>query len=247
MVSSLSPTFFHFHFHLAADKTFRKWMREDGVLPFSHVLLFPAPDFVSHTPPSRLTFWRYFESQQIGSKEASYCKMQRLCQSWPVWPIHWETSSSGQKQPVQTLPCDEDMQSLKLWGRGGGWVVCVVDDRNYFARQHIFRSFYCDLNCLFIHHNNSTTGSLEMKSFDLFFTDVVFIQYIESWRWKYEKDQWTGHVPENRGASEGILIKIMSLQETFSYCIYMKIILFDTVLKEKTLLIFVYFSQHLVL
>ena len=39
----------------------------------------------------------------------------------------------------------------------------------------------------------------------------------------------------------------MSLQETFSYCIYMKIILFDTVLKEKTLLIFVYFSQHLVL
>ena len=27
----------------------------------------------------------------------------------------------------------------------------------------------------------------------------------------------------------------------------MKIILFDTVLKEKTLLIFVYFSQHLVL
>ena len=46
-----------------------------------------------------------------------------------------------------------------------------------------------------------------MKSFDMFFTDVVLIQYIESWRWKYEKDQWTGHVPENRGASEGILIK----------------------------------------
>ena len=129
MVSSLSPTFFHFHFHLAADKTFRKWMREDGVLPFSHVLLFPAPDFVSHTPPSRLTFWRYFESQQIGSKEASYCKMQRLCQSWPVWPIHWETSSSGQKQPVQTLSCDEEMQSLKLWGRGGGWCVCVCGGR----------------------------------------------------------------------------------------------------------------------
>ena len=73
---------FHFHFHLPAGKSFRNWMREDGFLPFSHFLLFPAPDFVSHTSPSRLTFWRHFESQQIGSKEATYCKMQRLCQSW---------------------------------------------------------------------------------------------------------------------------------------------------------------------
>ena len=122
-VSSLSPTFFHFHFHLAADKTFRKWMREDGVLPFSHVLLFPAPDFVSHTSPSRLTFWRHFESQQIGSKEASYCKMQRLCQSW-------SDLSTGKRQVLvknsQSRLCHV-MKRCKVLnfggGVGGGWYV----------------------------------------------------------------------------------------------------------------------------
>ena len=116
------PTCSHFLVHLPAGNTFRNWMREDGFLPFSHFLLFPAPDFVSHTPPSRLTFWRHFESQQIGSKEATYCKMQRLCQSW-------SDLSTGKRQVLvktasQSSPCDEEMPSLKVWGG-----VCVCGGR----------------------------------------------------------------------------------------------------------------------
>ena len=117
----------HFHFHLPAGKTFRKWMREDGVLPFSHVLLFPAPDFVSHTSPSRLTFWRHFESQQIGSKEATYCKMQRLCQSW-------SDLSTGKRQVLvknsQSRLCHV-MKICKVlnFGGGVGGGVCVCGGR----------------------------------------------------------------------------------------------------------------------